>query len=83
MSAGSIDINPQDVPEVDTKYRRIKTQIPTPDYAQFFDELEEAHRQGREVKVNWRYDVDNERVAELAEEFKEDCSFSFNIIGQE
>ena len=48
-----------------------------------FDELEEAHRQGREVKVNWRYDVDNERVAELAEEFKEDCSFSFNIIGQE
>ncbi|MAF16063.1 MAG: hypothetical protein CMG93_08775 [Marinomonas sp.] len=48
-----------------------------------FDELEEAHQQGREVKVNWRYDVDNERVAELAEEFKEDCSFSFNIIGQE
>jgi hypothetical protein len=48
-----------------------------------FDELEEAHQQGREVKVNWRYDADNERVAELAEEFKEDCSFSFNIIGQE
>ena len=48
-----------------------------------FDELEEANQQGREVKVNWRYDVDNERVAELAEEFKEDCSFSFNIIGQE
>lgn len=48
-----------------------------------FDELEEAHQAGREVTVNWRYDSENERVAELAEEFKEDCSFSFNIIGQE
>lgn len=48
-----------------------------------FDELEEHHQNGREVMVNWRYDVDNERVAELAEEFKEDCSFAFNIIGQE
>lgn len=48
-----------------------------------FDELEEAHQGGREVSVNWRYDADNERVAELAEEFKEDCSFAFNIIGQQ
>lgn len=48
-----------------------------------FDELEEAHQAGRDITVNWRYDSDNERVAELAEEFKEDCSFSFNIIGQE
>lgn len=48
-----------------------------------FDELEDAYQQGREITVNWRYDLDNERVAELAEEFKEDCSFSFNIIGQE
>lgn len=48
-----------------------------------FDELEDAHSAGREITVNWRYDVDNERVAELAEEFKEDCSFAFNIIGQQ
>lgn len=48
-----------------------------------FDELEEVHQKGRMVTVNWRYDLDNERVAELAEEFKEDCSFTFNIIGQE
>lgn len=48
-----------------------------------FDELEEAHEAGRDVTVNWRYDLDNERVAELAEEFKEDCSFAFNIVGQE
>lgn len=48
-----------------------------------FDEFEDAHHSGREVTVNWHYDVDNERVAELAEEFKEDCTFAFNIIGQE
>lgn len=45
-----------------------------------FDMLEEAHRQGRQVAVNWYYDQQNERVAELAEEFKEDCSFPFAIV---
>jgi hypothetical protein len=44
-----------------------------------FDLLEEAHRNGRAVAVNWYYDPRNERVAELADEFKEDCSFPFSI----
>lgn len=44
-----------------------------------FDMLEEAHRAKRAVEVNWYYDEQNERVAELAEEFKEDCSFPFVI----
>lgn len=47
-----------------------------------FDILEEAHREGRKVAVNWYYDEQNERVAELAEEFKEDCSFPFLITSQ-
>lgn len=47
-----------------------------------FDILEEAHREGRTVAVNWYYDEQNERVAELAEEFKEDCSFPFLITSQ-
>ena len=47
-----------------------------------FDLLEEAHRGGRQVSVNWYYDEQNERVAELAEEFKEDCSFPFRITSQ-
>ncbi|RZI44779.1 DUF1987 domain-containing protein [Herbaspirillum sp. HC18] len=47
-----------------------------------FDILEEAHRAGRKVAVNWFYDEQNERVAELAEEFKEDCSFAFEITSQ-
>ena len=45
-----------------------------------FDLLEAAHHDGAQVQVNWYYDPQNERVAELAEEFKEDCTFTFNII---
>ncbi|HEY0844175.1 MAG TPA: biofilm regulation phosphoprotein SiaC [Noviherbaspirillum sp.] len=47
-----------------------------------FEILEDAHRAGRSVAVNWYYDEQNERVAELAEEFKEDCSFPFMIASQ-
>jgi hypothetical protein len=47
-----------------------------------FDMFEEAHGKGRSVAVNWFYDEQNERVAELAEEFKEDCTFPFAIIRQ-
>lgn len=47
-----------------------------------FDLLEDAHRDGKPVAVNWRYDPRNERVAELAEEFKEDCTFPFAILSQ-
>ncbi len=48
-----------------------------------FDLLEAAHLKGRAVSVNWYYDPRNERVIELAEEFKEDCTFSFMIIPDE
>ncbi|WP_420472728.1 biofilm regulation phosphoprotein SiaC [Noviherbaspirillum sp. ST9] len=47
-----------------------------------FDILEEAYKAGRKVEVNWFYDEQNERVADLAEEFKEDCSFPFEITSQ-
>jgi len=45
-----------------------------------FDTLQEAHERGRAVSVQWFYDKDNERIAELAEEFKEDCTFPFAIV---
>jgi hypothetical protein len=45
-----------------------------------FDMLEDAHGQGREVSVAWYYDPRNERVVDLADEFKEDCSFPFDIL---
>ncbi|MGO4999376.1 biofilm regulation phosphoprotein SiaC [Oceanisphaera sp. W20_SRM_FM3] len=44
-----------------------------------FDLLEAAHEQARAVSVCWYYDPENERVVELAEEFKEDCTFPFDI----
>jgi alpha-amylase/alpha-mannosidase (GH57 family) len=44
-----------------------------------FDMLNDAHQAGREVSVRWLYDARNERVAELAEEFREDCEFPFVI----
>ncbi len=44
-----------------------------------FDLLEEAHGKGREVRVDWLYDPQNERVRELAEEFREDYTFPFLI----
>lgn len=44
-----------------------------------FDMLEEAHEQGRKVEVVWQYDAENERIAEVAEEFREDCSYPFAI----
>lgn len=47
-----------------------------------FDVLEAAHRKGREVGVTWFYDMRNERVGELAEEFKEDCTFPFSVVGR-
>jgi hypothetical protein len=45
-----------------------------------FDLLEDAHEQGQRISVHWYYDFENERIAELAEEFKEDCSFPFEIV---
>lgn len=47
-----------------------------------FDQLEAAHLGGRAVAVTWLYDARNERVAELAAEFREDCSFPFLIQPQ-
>lgn len=47
-----------------------------------FDLLEAAHLDGRDVSVTWFYDMRNERVGELAEEFKEDCTFAFSVVGR-
>lgn len=44
-----------------------------------FDLLEDAHKQGFPVCVDWYYDPRNERVMSLADEFREDCSFPFQI----
>ncbi|MDP5292587.1 biofilm regulation phosphoprotein SiaC [Oceanimonas sp. CHS3-5] len=45
-----------------------------------FDLLEAAFEKQRQVVVQWFFDPDNERVEELAEEFREDCSFPFEVL---
>lgn len=47
-----------------------------------FDLLEAAHLNHRAVEVTWFYDQDNERVGELADEFREDCTFPFHVVGK-
>src|SRR3546814_144128 len=42
--------------------------------------LQTAHDSGRDVAANWYYDEENDRALEMAEEFKEDFSFAFNLI---
>jgi len=44
-----------------------------------FDQLEAAHQKGRAVSVRWSYAAADQRVGQLAEEFREDCSFPFSI----
>ncbi len=44
------------------------------------DMLEEAFAQGKNIDLTWFYEAGNERVAELAGEFKEDCTFPFVIV---
>ncbi|GEO80462.1 biofilm regulation phosphoprotein SiaC [Pararhodospirillum oryzae] len=46
------------------------------------EQLEDAHQAGRTVVACWTYDAANERVGELAEEFKEDCTFPFDIVAR-
>jgi len=44
-----------------------------------FDQMEVAHKKGQSVNARWTYEAANERVGQLAEEFREDCTFPFTI----
>lgn len=44
------------------------------------DQLEDAHRDERTVKVVWFYDADNHRALEMAEDFGEDLTLPFDIV---
>lgn len=44
-----------------------------------FDQMEAAHQKGRGVSARWVFAFDNERVGQLAQEFREDCTFPFSI----
>ncbi|MFI4911798.1 MAG: DUF1987 domain-containing protein [Sedimentisphaeraceae bacterium JB056] len=43
------------------------------------DMLEEAHENGKNIQIIWKYDRENDRAMDLAEEFKEDVEMPFEI----
>lgn len=47
------------------------------------DILDAAFVNGKEIVINWYYDIDNESLLDCAEEFKEDVQLPFNIIALE
>lgn len=44
-----------------------------------FDILEEAHKKGKNVSVNWLYNADNEVAKDTGEDLLEDFEFPYNI----
>lgn len=44
------------------------------------DILEEAHASGGKVSVVWRYDQENPRSLDLAEEFQEEVTCEFQVV---
>jgi len=46
---------------------------------QIIDTLREASEQGCDVRVTWYYEADDQRSRDLAEEFREDAYFPFDL----
>jgi SiaC family regulatory phosphoprotein len=47
-----------------------------------FDILEEAFKNGKNVKINWIYDSENEMAKETGEELLEDLTLPYTIVEQ-
>jgi hypothetical protein len=45
-----------------------------------FDILNNEYKKGKEIKINWYYDNENEISLECGEEFKKDLDLPFNLI---
>lgn len=45
-----------------------------------FDILEEAFKNGKDIKINWMYDKENEMAKETGEELLEDLQIPYSII---
>ena len=44
------------------------------------DMMEDAYSEGKQIRIEWLYDPDNDSSVELAEEFMEDLSLPFVIL---
>lgn len=42
--------------------------------------LEKSYKKGKEFSIHWYYDLGNDDMAEVAEEFREDVTIPFQII---
>ena len=47
------------------------------------DQLQAAHEKNAEISLVWRYDEDNPRSLDLAQEFQEEVTFPFSICSYE
>lgn len=45
-----------------------------------FDVLEGAYKNGKNIKIDWQYDHENETAKEIGEELLEDFSLPYSII---
>jgi hypothetical protein len=46
----------------------------------FIDRLEEYYKEGKEVKINWYYEQDDEDIRETGLEFQEDMELPFELL---
>ena len=46
----------------------------------FIDRMEEYYQEGKEVKINWYYEQDDEDIKETGLEFQEDMELPFELL---
>ena len=66
--------------EIDVSYMNSSSTKCTLD---LLDLLEEAHTKGCVVTIVWRYDKENPRSLDLAEEFRDEVTLPFDIVACE
>ena len=48
--------------------------------SQILEMLEKTYRKGKDISIHWYYDIGDDDMAEVAEEFREDVTIPFQII---
>jgi hypothetical protein len=46
------------------------------------DKLQMYSKSGGKIEMNWYYDLDDDDMLEMGEEFKEDVDFIFNLLAK-
>jgi len=48
--------------------------------SELLEMLEKSYKKGKDISIHWYYDLGNDDMAEVAEEFREDVTIPFQII---